>query len=247
MESGILYNYLEFADGEDAELEYDFDNAEYLELKEKYKLEAIAGDGSELVKAKRLMNEFSGRLYHDSWYDNHIDMNALSLLEYSLDNKNQGINCRSKAQILNEMCLALGIYSRKVWINPNSVYDNECHVVNEVYDTALSKWVMLDVTNNFYWIDENGTPLSILEIREKLARQEFCTPTEPGDSIDDPQKLLNRYYENFLYIAKNMVYTEYCETYTVGESEGFYALVPKGFKSGYNAISRKAIEKSPIA
>lgn len=80
---------------------------------------------------------------------------VLALLAYSLDNNSHGINCRSKAQILNEMCLALGIYARKVWIMPSSMYDTDCHVVNEVWDTALQKWVMLDVTNNQYWVDEN--------------------------------------------------------------------------------------------
>ena len=37
------------------------------------------------------MNEYSGRLRHKSDYDNHVEMNALALLEYSLDNKKQGI------------------------------------------------------------------------------------------------------------------------------------------------------------
>ena len=46
--------------------------------------------------------------------------------------------------------LALGIYARKVWIMPNSGYDSDCHVVNEVWDSTLNKWVMLDITNNQY-------------------------------------------------------------------------------------------------
>lgn len=53
------------------------------------------------------MDTYAPGLYHQSYYDNSIEMNALSLLAYSLDNKSQGINCRNKAQILNEMCLAL--------------------------------------------------------------------------------------------------------------------------------------------
>lgn len=251
MEAGILYNALEFRGGEDFGITYDFDNAEYPELKSKYGIEKTAGDGTELDKAKALMNEYSGRLRHKSDYDNHVEMNALALLEYSLDNKKQGINCRAKAQILNEMCLALGIYSRKVWICPNSVYDSDCHVVNEVWDSSLNKWVMLDITNNYYWVDESGTPLSVLEIREHIANQKFCTPVSPADPLDtlkNLEKSLNRNYDNFLYIAKNMVYMKYCGDNTVGEGEEFYSLVPEAvtYDTRCMLISRERIEASPV-
>ncbi len=247
MEAGILYNALEFRDGEDFAITYDFDNGEYLELKSKYGIEKTAGDGTEFEKAKALMNEYSGRLRHKSDYDNHVEMNALALLEYSLDNKKQGINCRAKAQILNEMCLALGIYSRKVWICPNSVYDTDCHVVNEVWDSSLNKWVMLDITSNYYWVDDSDAPLSVLEIREHIANQEFCTPVAPGDKLDNLEKSLNRNYENFLYIAKNMVYMQYCDENTVGEGEKFYSLVPTAvtFDAGYLLISKETVEAPP--
>lgn len=246
--SGILYNGLELYEGENYTIEYDFQNEEYQELLERYDIESTAGVGSEFKKALSLMNEYSGRLYHVSKFDNHIEMKALDLLEYSLDNKEQGINCRSKAQILNEMCLALGIYARKVWINPNSVYDDECHVVNEIWDTELNKWVMLDISNNFYWVDEEGTPLSIVEIREHIANQIFCTPVAPDDNCSNLEKTLEKNYSNYLYTAKNMVYTEYCSLYTVGESEYYYSLMPKSIvpPENTNLISLEVIEASPV-
>ena len=205
MEAGILRNNLEFAAGEDIDFIYDFDNDDYSVLISDYGIDNIAGEGSELEKALRLMDEFAPRLTHKSNYDNSVEMTALSLLEHSLDKKASGINCRNKAQILNEMCLALGIYARKVWIMPNSGYDNDCHVVNEVWDTNLNKWVMLDITNNEYWVDENGTPLSVLEIRRKGAMREFCTPIRVGDSTHDLEHLKDKYIGDFLYIMKNMV------------------------------------------
>lgn len=219
MESGILYNNIELESGEDIILTYDFKNAEYPDLLDKYEIDKTAGEGTEFEKALRLMNEYAPRLTHKSDYDNHIDMNALSLLEYSLDNRSKGINCRNKAQILNEMCLALGIYSRKVWLCPYSGYDTDCHVVNEVWDKSLNKWIMLDITNNEYWVDENGTPLSVLEIREKGAMQEFCTPVYYGDDLSNLQKLKQKNINEFLYIMKNMVYIRCCSIQTVGETE----------------------------
>lgn len=246
MESGILKNNLEFKDGEDIEIQYDFENSEYPQLIDTYNIDETAGSGSEFERAVNLMNEYAPRLTHLSNYDNHIEQNAIALLEYSLDNKKQGINCRAKAQILNEMCLALDIYSRKVWLMPNSEYDGDCHVVNEIWDSELNKWIMLDITNNQYWVDENGTPLSILEIRTKGAMQEFCTPVQSGDSLENLEQLKNNYIGSFLYIMKNMNCIEYLERYSVGDNGGYF-LCPKNFETNYDKfVSKESCERSPI-
>lgn len=248
MEAGMLRNQLELRQSGDVTLHYDFDCEDYAALIERYEIDDIAGSGSELERALRLMDEFAPRLHHESWYDNHIEMKALFLLEYSLDNRSQGINCRSKAQILNEMCLALGIYARKVWIMPNSGYDSDCHVVNEIWDTSLEKWIMLDITNNQYWVDEAGTPLSVLEIRTKGAMQEFCTPVTVGDRLNDPAKLKQKHISEFLYIMKNMMYMQYCDTYTVGESETVYLLFPENLRTNYDRlIAESAVTCAPIS
>lgn len=247
IEAGILKNNLKFHDGTDYELQYDFSHENYETLKSKYKLENTAKEGTEFEMALRLMDEYAPRLTHKSNYDNHISMNALDLLEYSLDNKSNSINCRAKAQILNEMCLSLGIYSRKVWIMPYSNYDNDCHVVNEVWDRTLNKWVMLDITNNTYWVDENNTPLSVLEIRNKAALNEFCTPAEVGDKTNDLQRLKDKNIGNFLYIVKNMVWMEYCTEYTVGESKNYYILMPQNIPTENELlIGKTAVESSPV-
>lgn len=246
MEAGILKNNLHFADGEKRKILYDFDNEDYGVLIEKYQIDRIAGEGTEFDKALCLMNEFAPRLTHNPYYDNQVEINALDLLEYSLDNKKQGINCRCKAQILNEMCLSLGIYSRKVWIEPNSGYDDDCHVVNEIWDSQRNKWIMLDITNNEYWVDENGTPLSILEVRMKGAMREFCTPVHVGDNLNDLQKLQDKYFGDFLYIMKNMVYMEYCADYGVGESSDLYLLFPNNLTTTYEyIISEDSVVSAP--
>ncbi len=250
MESGILRKNLEFRDETDYELKYNFSHENYEKLKSEYNIDATAKEGTEFERALRLMDEYAPRLTHKGDYKNSIPQSATELLEYSLDNKKQGINCRAKAQILNEMCLSLGIYSRKVWIMPYSEYDHDCHVVNEVWDSSLNKWVMLDITYNTYWIDENNTPLSIFEIRNKAALREFCTPIGVGDDTNDLQKLKEKRIGNFIYIVKNMVYMEYCTEYTVGESEKFYTLLPQNMPytpSEYKLpIDKSSIERSPI-
>jgi len=250
MESGILRKNLEFRDGTEYEFRYDFTHENYEKLKSEYNIEATAKDGTEFERALCLMNEYAPRLTHKGDYKNHIDQSALELLAYSLNNEKHGINCRAKAQILNEMCLSLGIYSRKVWIMPYSEYDTDCHVVNEVWDSALNKWVMLDITTDTYWVDEKKTPLSVLEIREKAALRAFCTPVGADDNTSNLQKLKEKNIGNFLYVVKNMVYMEYCTEYTVGESEKYYTLLPQNMQNTPTeyklSIGKSAIEKSPI-
>lgn len=247
MEAGILNRFETFGSGEEHLFTYDMTNEEYPSLRADYRLEATAGTGSELERALRLMDEYAPRLKHKSNYDNHVPMTAPDLLTYALDKPANGINCRAKAQILNEMCLSLGIYARKVWIMPLSPYDSDCHVVNEVWDTALNKWVMLDITNDQYWVDESGTPLSVLEIRTLGGEQGFCTPVCPGDSLKNLHVLKDKYIGNFLYIMKNLFYTQYCDAYGVGEIQPVWCLIPENAKSSYEyKISESAVNRSPV-
>lgn len=245
---GILLNSKEFRDGEDVVFEYDFENEEYSGLLEKYRLEDISGEGSEFIRARNLMNEYAARIRHSSSVAvSPENMNAEYLLENYLDNKKQGTYCRAKAQILNEMCLALGIYSRKLWIVPLSRYDDECHVVNEVWDSEYGKWIMLDISNNLYWVDENAVPLSMLEVRDKIISEEFCTPVLSSDDLSDLKKSFknNKYY--FTYYAKNLAALRYMDTYTVGETNRLF-LIPVNYTpdENWSLISRESVERSPL-
>ena len=244
---GILANSKDFREGEDITIEYDFENEEYSTLLEKYDIEETAGTGSEFEKAKKLMHEYSHRIKHSSDVAVSAEnMNAQYLLETYLDNKDQGTYCRAKAQILNEMCLALKIYSRKIWILPLSVYDNECHVVNEIWDSTLEKWVMLDITNDLYWVDENAAPLSMLEVRDKLINGEFCTPVSPDDDLDDLEQIRQNNDYNYTYYVKNLAALGYMDSYTVGETKGCYLLpVNYSFENEVSLISREAVERRP--
>lgn len=245
---GILSGLKEFRDGEDISFQYDFDNKEYPVLLEKYGLEETAGDGSEFIRAKNLMHEYSGRIRHygsDSVSDGN--MNAEYLLSAYLDNKEKGTFCRAKAQILNEMCLSLGIYARKLWLMPLSSYDSECHVVNEVWDSQYGKWIMLDISNDIYWVDENAAPLSVLEIRDKIINEEFCTPVLADDDLKDLEKKRADSDYCYTYYVKNLAYLEYMDTYSVGEAQVCY-LLPENYTAGEDMrlISRESVEASPV-
>lgn len=203
--SGILFNNQEFAgSGETAEITYDFDCPEYKTLVGKYGIGRIAGEGTAFERGVRLLHWMSPRLKHKSDYDNHIPFNSIALLDYSLDKPEQGINCRNKSIILTECCLALGIYARRVYIMPYSPYDSDNHVVTEIYDPDLRKWVMMDPSANTYFIDKDEVPLSLLEIRDNYANLRYAAAVEPGANTADKDALRKENIGYHAYIGKNL-------------------------------------------
>ena len=77
--------------------------------------------------------------------------------------------------------------------------------------------------------------------------QEFCTPVVAGEKLKNLPKLKKKHIGDFLYIMKNMTYTEYCAEYTVGESETLYLLFPENLNTNYEfIISKASVEKSPL-
>lgn len=223
---GILFQNQEFESGNAQENIYEFACPEFEELRSKYNLVKVAGKGSDFIRAKNLLHYLAPRLTHSSWYDNHIECNALRLLEYSLDNPKQGINCLNKSKILVECCLALGIYARRVRIMPLSPYDFDNHVVAEIYDRTLEKWIMLDPTMDGYFIDETKTPLSLLEMRSRFANGEFITFVRSADSLKDVHKLREKHLDKNMYICKNLFYFQVEQYSTFGEKGDYLHFVP---------------------
>lgn len=226
---GILFHNQSFELGNADNIIYDFTCPEFKELRTAYNLDAIAGKGSDFARAKRLLHHLAPRLTHSSWYDNHIECNALRLLEYSLDNPQQGINCLNKSKILAECCLAVGIYARRVRILPYSPFDFDNHVVTEIFDRGLDKWIMLDLTTDGYYIDETKTPLSLLEMRRRFANGEFVTFVRSGDSLKDVHKLREKYLQTNMYICKNLFCFQFEKFSTFGEKVEFLHLVPANY------------------
>jgi hypothetical protein len=128
------------------------------------------------------------------------------------------------------MCLACGIYARKVGIYPYNLNDTDNHVVIEIFDTSYNKWIMLDMTNDIYFVDVNKNPLSLLEIREAGAEATFCTAIKPGYS----KSVDNAYEDNIYlntYIMKDIFFFKYDSYNGFGlpdNCESYY-LIPEDF------------------
>ena len=227
---GILFNYPEFEKG-NGEIVYDLHCPQYDELIRKYKVDQIASGRGEFEKATALLRYFSPRLSHNSWAGQSLPCDSISLLDYALDNDEHGIGCFHKSKILEECCLACGIFARRAFIHPFSPYDFDNHVVMEMYDTQMNKWIMLDPTSGGYFTDDKNNPLSVLEIRDMLASEKEIRFV--STQAADEETML----EETVYIAKNMFYFSYDQYSGYGEKEGKIWLVPSGYDLKKNQIA----------
>jgi len=141
------------------------------QLREKYDLEKIAGNESEIEQILNLMRwtHMLARRAPNPFFPEKL--NALSLL-HLIETTKQKLNCYMYSTILNEVLLSMGFKSRKIHMKPMKKDHKESHVIIVVYSKTLSKWIMLDPDFCAYLKDEEGTILGLLEIREKIIKNE---------------------------------------------------------------------------
>lgn len=196
------------------------------QLCEKYHIDQIAGKCSELQKVKNLLVWLSYNISHKGDYDNHIYPDALNLLNYSFNNSQHGINCTALSTILSQCLSAIGIRTRTITLLPCSPCDLDCHVVCEAYVSELKKWIMLDPTYGTYITDSDNLPLSVTEIRTKLADKKAIYLSDKahynGKAIASCE--ITEYY------AKNMFIIELDEIQgTFSQNSRIISIVPFGF------------------
>ena len=126
--------------------------------------------------------------------------------------------------------MALGIYARRVHIMPYSPYDMDNHVDTEIFDRKLNKWILLDVTNDCYYIDDHGTPLNMMEVRNKMMQLEPCTCVF-WRQVPNTKKLMHNSKNVQLnsYTAKNMFWFKIDSHSSFGIKGEQYHFLPHHF------------------
>ncbi len=179
---------------------YQFENDKELkDLREKYKLDSVAGNGDEISKIINLMGWVHNTVRHSNG-TNPTDRHADAMIEFCKMH-NRGGNCRVLATILNETYLAMGFPSHFVTCLPMSKTDHECHVINCVFSKTLNKWVWMDPTFDTWVKDGNGNYLNIEEVRERLVKG-LPVKTSPGINWNGKPHDGEEYLHN--YMAKNL-------------------------------------------
>ncbi len=138
-----------------------------VELRKAYHLDSVAGTGSEVERAIRLLEWFHNQVPHSDVAPLKV-ITATNIIEtYRKTKYAQG--CYPLSIAMNEIFLSMGFKSRSVICFSNLFPEPAGgHVINAVYIESLSKWIYMDPTENAYLKDENGNFLSIAEVRERL-------------------------------------------------------------------------------
>ena len=90
-----------------------------------------------------------------------------------------------------------------MFIDPFFPFDFDSHVVCEILDEGLNKWVMLDPATDGSFADETGAPLSMLEIRNGFLSSRVQTFVPSNGRRRELQKAKSRYERIHLYMMKN--------------------------------------------
>ena len=136
-------------------------------LRDTYRLDTVAGSGSETDRIINLMRWVYQLVGHDNLPEIPKERNALNLIRLAKD-KHMALNCALKTDILNEVYLAMGFESRRTHLLPHSNEDEESHYITSVYSRTLGKWILMDSDFGAYVTDKKGTILGVAEIRDRL-------------------------------------------------------------------------------
>ena len=203
-------------------------------VRDYFKLDSVAGQGDELSKIINLLHFAHDNIRHDGSNQAFAELDAIDLYNY-YKATGKGVNCRQLAISLCEMYLSMGIPARYVTCMPADSLDYECHVINTVWSSQLQKWLYIDPTMDAWVTDENGTLLSIAEVRERLINDQPLVLCETANWNHESQQTKEYYLET--YMAKNLYYFV-CKklnrfnpesVYRDNNPEGDVRLIPVGF------------------
>lgn len=192
---------------------------ELVQLREKYKLDIIAGETDEINQLKNLTRWLNSRHPHGNVAPPKV-CNALAVLEQS-DDKQVPMNCYVLATVLNEIFLSLGFQSRRVHCRSYDAYDLDSHVVTAVYLRTLGKWVFFDPSWSCFITDDIGAMLSLEEFRDRISNN--LPVWVNGEPVETEW---SQFYKG--YMAKNMFWF-YCPI----DSEYDNGILHEGNKQKY--------------
>lgn len=170
-------------------------------IRKELDLDKIAGNGDEISRIKNLMYWAHDVVRHDGSSYNPDSKNAIDLINICMK-EGRGVNCRMMATLLNECYLAMGFKSHFITCMPRETEFDDCHVINIVYSNDLNKWVWMDPSFAAYVTDENGTLLSIEEVREHLINDQPLI-LNPDANWNHKEMQTEEYYLDY-YMAKNL-------------------------------------------
>lgn len=224
------------------------DSVRAKEIRDYFQLDTLFPENADTWEKAVAIGKFvASNIPHDNQRKWPEHVNAIGLWEYTKDVA-PAFNCRLHSILTFELLLAENIKARYITCMPQDEYDQDCHVVNEVWLPELNKWAMIDTDMGGHYVsDMNDTPLSLREMREHyIAGKKMMMHYAFGEGsskVDD-------YYA---YMAKNTYWfscwgtlSYYQEDYKMENvvRDSYVNLVPSGYEpyniGGGNTITTNA-------
>jgi hypothetical protein len=207
------------------------DDHHLADLRNNYHLDSIAGIGSEVERAIRLLDWFHRQVPHEDVAPAPV-LTADYIISYHREKK-IGQGCYPLSIAMNEIFLAMGFKSRSV-ICFSNLYpvSHGGHVIDAVYIDSLQKWIYMDPQENAYIKDEKGNLLSLAEVRERLinGRPLILNPTANYHGVPTKKEAyLYQFMTEHMYRMICAVHSEYnSQTRTAGKLLQYVELLPAG-------------------
>jgi hypothetical protein len=200
-------------------------------LRNMYNLDSVAGKGSEVERAIRLLDWFHRQVPHEDVAPVSL-LTTDNIIRYHHDKK-IGQGCYPLSIAMNEIFLAMGFRSRSVICFSNRYPVSQGgHVIDALYIDSLQKWVYMDPQENAYIKDEKGNLLSLAEVRERLidGRPLVLNPTANYHGVPTKKEVyLYQFMAEHMYRMICPVNSEYnSQTRSDGRLLQYVELLPAG-------------------
>lgn len=200
-------------------------------LRKTYHLDSVAGKGSEVDRAIRLLDWFHRQVPHQDVVP-IPELTAQHIITFYKEKK-IGQGCYPLSIAMNEIFLSMGFKSRSV-ICFSNLYPvaQGGHVINSLYIDSLKKWIYMDPQENAYIKDEKGNFLSIAEVRERLisGKPLILNPTANNHNVPTKkEEYLYQFMAQHIYRMICPVNSEYnSQTRADGKLIQYVELLPSG-------------------
>lgn len=167
---------------------------EYSELMAKYGLITVAGCGNDSEKIRNVLNWLTANTYYCGVGANITPDDSLKILKASYQRDfRHAINCRQRAILFTDVCIALGIKAYPIMLLSKSSWF--CHFIVHVYIREIGKWVAYDPSFGVRFLYENK-PIDVVELRNLLLE---CKQIEyEGYTLNGADDCVDIYTNEFL-------------------------------------------------
>ena len=212
----------------------EMDSPILMDFRRRFNIQIITDSEDEIkfickLKKKAIeMLAYVGKELNDQRYDKY---NPIEIIDRA-QKDNYTLNCRYKTYIFTLMALSAGLKARMVSCMSMDLRYTGCHWVTEIYSNVLKKWIVVDIPMDYFYFDEKGIPLSLLEMRQRIiANKKIKIFSTNKAHIAYTQEYWKIYSFRYRFLAINS------SDFFRGNVREYYYLNPKGF-----VINDKKIE-----